>query len=269
MTKRFGKRVSWFSRLNDYIEFGLKGKMIMKKIVDGILHIQGQDEFIPDSHVYVIGQPDSGDLSLVDAGLVGRGKSKIGEITGEGIHLDHIKRIILTHTHFDHIGCLREIMNAIPHAELWLHNDEAEFLEKGDERTVYGMDMFQSMCQAQYGIKPGEFSFKVSRKIEGGDKLEIGNMVWEVFHVPGHSLGSIALYNPNEKALIPGDVVYADCAIGRFDLHGANGAQLKDSLYRLAEIDVNILLPGHNRVDLNVQPDYIRETARQWEGYLN
>jgi hydroxyacylglutathione hydrolase len=240
----------------------------MKKIADGIYYVPGQDEFIPDSHVYVIGLPSSGDLSLVDAGLMGKGPYKVGQINEGGLPLEDIKRIIMTHTHLDHIGCLKEIMDAIPHAELWVHTEEAEFLEKGDDRTVYGMDMFKSMCQAQYGITPGAFTFQVARKLKGGETLEIGDMVWDVLHVPGHSLGSIALYNPVEKALIPGDVVYADYAIGRFDLHGAKGGQLKDSLYRLAELEVDILLPGHNRVEINVTPGYIRETAKQWERYL-
>ena len=50
-----------------------------------------------------------------------------------------IKRIILTHTHLDHIGCFSEILKEIPDAELWVHTLEAEPLEQGDERTVYGM----------------------------------------------------------------------------------------------------------------------------------
>jgi glyoxylase-like metal-dependent hydrolase (beta-lactamase superfamily II) len=241
----------------------------MKNVVDGIKFIPGQDEFVPDSHVYVIGLPSSRDLSIVDAGLIGKGEYKIDEIVNGGISLEDIKRVILTHTHLDHIGCLKEIMEAIPHAELWLHREEGELLEKGDDRTVYGMDMFKSMCQAQYEIGPDTFSFKAQRKFDGGEDLEIGGMVWEVLHVPGHSSGSIALYNSVEKVLIPGDVVYADYAIGRFDLHGANGGQLKESLYLLADLDVNILLPGHNRIDENVRPGYIRETAKQWEGYLN
>jgi glyoxylase-like metal-dependent hydrolase (beta-lactamase superfamily II) len=249
------------------LNYTVRRKM-MKKIVEGVSFIQGQDDFVPDSHVYVIGQPESKDLSLVDAGLIGKGKYKIGEILGGAISLDDIKRIILTHTHLDHIGCLREIMDAIPHADLWVHSAEAELLERGDDKTVYGMEMFRSMCQSQYGIEPGAFTFKVSKKIEGGETLEIGDMVWDVLHVPGHSAGGIALYSPVEKVLIPGDVVYADYAIGRFDLHGANGVQLKDSLYRLAELEVNILLPGHNRIDVDVREEYIKETARQWERYL-
>jgi hypothetical protein len=71
-----------------------------------------------------------------------------------------------------------------------------------------------------------------------------------------------------EKILIPGDVVYADYAIGRFDLHGANGPELKNSLVQLAELEVNILLPGHNRIVKDLPSGYIAETARQWASYL-
>ena len=240
----------------------------MKQISDGVFFIPGQDEFIPDAHVYVVGKPASGDLTVVDAGLMGKGVCKIETIQKLGIALSDVKRVIMTHTHLDHIGCLKEILNAIPHAELWVHTMEAEPLEKGDERTVYGMDMFQSMCQAQYGIEPGAFSFKVDRKLEGGETLELGDMAWDVIHIPGHSQGSIALYNQQGKILIPGDVVYADYAIGRFDLHGANGPELKDSLLALGELDVDVLLPGHNRIAENVKPGYILETAHQWTPYL-
>ncbi|MGM0427060.1 MAG: MBL fold metallo-hydrolase [Thermodesulfobacteriota bacterium] len=241
----------------------------MKQVTEGIFFIQGQDDMIPDAHVYVMGRPSSEDLSLVDAGLMGKGAYKIQAIQKLGIRLTDIKRIIMTHTHLDHIGCLGEIMEAIPHAELWVHTAEAEPLEAGDERTVYGMEMFKSMCQMQYGLKPGAFQFRVvDRKLEGGETLDMGGMTWEVLHVPGHSAGSIALYNSTDQILIPGDTVYADYAIGRFDLHGADGAQLKASLMTLAELDVQVLLPGHNRIVEAVSPGYILKTAKQWGPYL-
>jgi hydroxyacylglutathione hydrolase len=240
----------------------------MKQITEGVIFVHGRDEFIPDSHVYVIGEPSSGDLSIVDAGLMGKGNYKIESIKKDGLTLSDIKRVIMTHTHLDHIGCLREILDEIPHAELWVHRKEGEPLQQGDDRTVYGMDMFKSMCQAQYSIKPDAFTFDVDRMLEGGETLEMGGMVWEVIHIPGHSPGSVALYHRSAKILIPGDVVYADYAIGRYDLHGANGSQLRDSLMTLAELEVDILLPGHNRVVENLQPGYILKTAKQWEPYL-
>lgn len=240
----------------------------MKQIREGVYFIQGQDEMIPDSHAYVIGKPSTGDLSLIDPGLMGKGQYKVQAIQRLGIALSDIRRVIMTHTHLDHIGCLPEILREIPHAQLWMHTKEAEPLEEGDERCVYGMDMFKSLCQAQYGLRPGSFSFEVNCKLEGGEELKIGDMAWEVIYIPGHSPGSIGLYNRKRKILIPGDVVYADYAIGRFDLHGASGVQHKDSLMTLAQLEVDILLPGHNRIVEDLPPDYILKTARQWGPFL-
>jgi hydroxyacylglutathione hydrolase len=240
----------------------------MTEVAKGVFFIPGQDDFIPDSHVYVLGDPASQDLSIVDAGLVGKGKYKMGAIRKMGIDPSAIKRVIMTHTHLDHIGCLAEILEELPEAELWVQTLEAEQLEQGDERTVHGMEMFRSMCEMQYGIKPGDFTFEVQRKLEGEDTLDIGGMTWEVIHIPGHSMGGIALYNRPQKILIPGDVVYADYAIGRFDLYGADASALKKSLYNLADLEVDILLPGHNRIVQELPDGYILQTAKQWEAYL-
>jgi hydroxyacylglutathione hydrolase len=240
----------------------------MSEVTQGVYLIAGQDEMLPDSHTYVLGDPSSKDLSLVDPGLVRKGSYKIQSIQKMGIDLASIRRVIMTHTHLDHIGCLSEIRNRLPGTELWIHVREADPLEHEDERTVYGMDMFRQMCQMQYGLKPGAFAFHVDRKLEGGEHLELGGMTWDIIHIPGHSAGGIALYNPSEKILIPGDVVYADFAIGRFDLHGANAKELKKSLLRLAELDVDMLLPGHNQIVKKLLPGYIRKTAKQWEPYL-
>jgi len=240
----------------------------MKRITESVYFIQGRDDMIPDSHVYLIGMPDAQDWTLVDAGLMGKGSYKIESIQKAGVPLAHIQRIIMTHTHLDHIGCLPEILREMPQAELWVHSVEADLLEKGDERAVYGMDMFQRMCQAQYGLRPGAFTFQVHRRLSGGETLHLGGAVWEVLHIPGHSAGSIALYDRQNQILIPGDTVYADYAIGRFDLYGASGEQLRDSLMELARLDVRGLLPGHNRIMESVPPGYILETARQWGPYL-
>jgi hydroxyacylglutathione hydrolase len=240
----------------------------MPEVAEGVYYIPGQDEFMPDSHAYVLGKPSSQNLSLVDPGLTGKGTYKIQAIKKAGIELSSIKRVIMTHTHLDHVGCFAEILKQVPWAELWVHRLEADLLEKGDERAVYGMDMFRELCQAQLGLKPGAFKCQVNRKLEGGETLDLGDMTWEVIHIPGHSMGSIGLYHRPMKILIPGDVVYADYAIGRFDLYGADAARLKESLMRLAELEVDILLPGHNQIVKGLPKGYILKTAKQWESYL-
>ena len=240
----------------------------MNQISEGVYFIKGQDEMIPDSHMYVLGKPESGDLSIIDAGLIGKGNYKINAMLNAGIDVHSVKRIIMTHTHFDHIGCLSEIRESIPQAELWVHENEAQSLEDGDDEIVYGMEMFKNMCMAQYDINPNAFQFHVDKKLQGGEQFDLGGMDWEISYIPGHSPGSIGLYNKSKKILIPGDVVYSDYAIGRFDLHGANGSDLKDSLLKLAELDLEILLPGHNRVVTDLLPGYIADTAKQWAPYL-
>jgi glyoxylase-like metal-dependent hydrolase (beta-lactamase superfamily II) len=120
----------------------------------------------------------------------------------------------------------------------------------------------------QCKLKAGAFSFTVDKKLAGGEKLAIGGMEWEILHIPGHSPGSIGLYNQAQKILIPGDVVYADHAIGRFDLYGSSGKEHKDSLLQLAKLEVDILLPGHNRIVTGLPPKYIADTANQWAPLL-
>ncbi|MEE4351935.1 MAG: MBL fold metallo-hydrolase [Desulfatiglans sp.] len=240
----------------------------MKQVTRGVYFIQGQDALIPDAHAYVIGEPSSKDLTLVEAGLMGKGNYKIDCVVELGIDPADIKRVILTHTHLDHIGCLQEILDRLPNVELWMQKTEAELLEQGDERAAYGMQMFQAMLESHYGFKPGSFCFKTDRKLEGDEILEIGGMTWEVIHIPGHSPGSIGLYNRDMRILIPGDVVYSDYAIGRFDLHGADGPELRKSLLALSELEVDILLPGHNSIVENLPPGYIAQVAEQWGPFL-
>lgn len=240
----------------------------MNQVIEGVYFIEGRDDMIPDSNIYIIGKPGTNDLSMIDAGLVGKAAYKLNAIEQFGIDLTDIKRVIMTHTHLDHISCLHEVKEAIPDIELWVHGSEADPLENGDERTVYGMDLFKNMFQTEYNLRDGLFKFKVDRRLNNADLLDIGGMSWEVIHIPGHSPGSIALYNKEIKTLIPGDVVYADYAIGRFDLHGADPVRHMESLNRLAEFEVDILLPGHNRIMTNVPRGYIRDTAEQWKNYL-
>jgi hydroxyacylglutathione hydrolase len=240
----------------------------MSKISEGVYFIAGRDEMLPDSHVYILGMPGSKDLTMIDAGLVGKGSYKLESIRKSGIDPKDIKRLIMTHTHLDHIGCFSEILREIPDIELWVHSLEGAQLEVGDERTVHGMAMFKIMCQNMYKLKDGDFKIKVHRKLEGGEELNIGGMAWKVIHIPGHSMGCIALYESVKKILIPGDVVYADHDIGRYDLYGADPEQHLNSLKLLSELDVNILLPGHNRIMTDVGQGYIRETLDQWKSYL-
>ena len=65
----------------------------MSQICEGVVFIEGRDDMIPDSHVYVIGKPDSKDLTMIDAGLMGKADYKLKSIMELGIELQDIKRV--------------------------------------------------------------------------------------------------------------------------------------------------------------------------------
>ncbi len=239
-----------------------------QKVIDGVWWIPGRDKFMPDSHVYLVGKEGSEDFSIIDCGLMEMGSYKIDEIEGCGIRLEHVKRIIMTHTHLDHIGCIKEILKAIPAAEVWVHKNEASYLERGDERIVWGNRMFESMIRAQYHIPKDFFQMDVHRKLEGGETLLLGGISFKVVHVPGHSTGSIGLFNEENRLFLSGDTIYADGAIGRFDLVSADPLLLKKSLELIADLDIEILLPCHNRIVKSGAGPMIKNTVRQWAPML-
>ena len=240
-----------------------------RKLADGVCFIEGVEDMFPDANVYVLGDPSTEDLTLVDAGIVENGARKLESMARLGLEITHIRRIIMTHTHLDHIGCVPEIIRRIPDVELWVHEVEAVSLERGDDRTLYGMSSMKDMIKSRFNFADDAFTgLSVQRRLLDGDSLELCGFTWEVIHIPGHSPGCIALYNSAGKILIPGDVIYADQAVGRFDLHGSDPEAHRASLHRLAGLEVEMLLPGHDRVMESVPGGYIEDTSRQWEPYI-
>ncbi len=87
---------------------------------------------------------------------------------------------------------------------------------------------------------------RVDIYLEEGD-LELGKeskLNLKVYHSPGHSPGHITIYWPAEKVLIAGDVIFHR-ATGRVDLPGGSVRQLKQSIDRLSELDIEYVLCGH------------------------
>jgi len=72
----------------------------------------------------------------------------------------------------------------------------------------------------------------------------VGSIALKVIETPGHSPASICLYLPDKKALFTGDVIFRD-GLGRTDLPGGDGQKLKESIRKLASLEVEYLLPGH------------------------
>ena len=75
-------------------------------------------------------------------------------------------------------------------------------------------------------------------------ELAVAGVEIKVYHTPGHSPGSACFYLPDYKALITGDLIFKE-GLGRTDLPGGSGEQLKKSILRMATLDAEWVLPGH------------------------
>jgi glyoxylase-like metal-dependent hydrolase (beta-lactamase superfamily II) len=74
---------------------------------------------------------------------------------------------------------------------------------------------------------------------------------FNIYHTPGHSLGSICFYEASKRILIPGDLVFVGGSFGRYDFPGGSLKILQNSIKFVNELDVEFLLPGHMGISDN------------------
>ncbi len=142
----------------------------------------------------------------------------------------HVDIIINTHAHIDH--CLNTIL--FENAEVMLHREDVKEAEKG---SFYGTWNFINK----------KVNIKVDKELKGNEIIETGKHRFRVIHTPGHTHGSICLFEEKEKILITGDLVFAGGFFGRTDL-GGNPRELINSLKRILKIDFKDIYPGHGGI---------------------
>ena len=168
--------------------------------------------------------------------LIDPGHSRLFDHVGQGLEqlgmaITDIDLIICTHAHPDHIEAV-QLFKDIP-TRFTVHEDEWQWAATIGKQmsAAFGIDMDSIM--PDFFLKEGHLSL---------DGLEM-----EIFHTPGHSPGSLTLYWPAQKALFTGDLVFKE-GLGRTDLPGGDGTKLKESIKRLTDLDVELLLPGHGEI---------------------
>jgi hydroxyacylglutathione hydrolase len=146
-----------------------------------------------------------------------------------GVVLDGI---LLTHTHFDHVGAVAPIAKATG-AEVWVPEIEKPVLA----------DINSYVPWAEFG--PFE-SWDAEHTLNGGERLELAGFEIDVVFTPGHSPGHVTFHVADEQAIFSGDVLFQG-SVGRTDLPGGDPEVLMASLKLLAESlpDETIVHPGH------------------------
>jgi glyoxylase-like metal-dependent hydrolase (beta-lactamase superfamily II) len=120
-------------------------------------------------------------------------------------------------------------------APLYAYKDDALALISGDRNTT---------CADEFGIRPQKLTVKV---LNNDNVIDCGDSKLQVIHSPGHTTGSIVLYDKDSKSLFSGDTVFADGGVGRWDLATGNFNALLKSVKKLTRLDVHALYPGHGR----------------------
>ena len=176
----------------------------------------------------------------------------------------HEPVVVLTHTHADHVGGWHEFPSR------WLHEREAGLVDpdtsEPDLASLWAADLdiqeSDHMRAAGYEL-PDCFLTAVphhgfnldslphhpavpTRLLREGDVIDLGDRAFEVLHLPGHSPGSIGLYESREGLFFSGDAVYDGPLLD--ELAGSDIGEYIDTMRRLTEISIQTVLPGHGEI---------------------
>src|SRR5215213_6191267 len=134
--------------------------------------------------------------------------------------------IALTHAHLDHVGGVAALKKLKPEAKINLHKDD-EFMY----RALPEQPAWIGIPRAQWAELG--FVFEEPPAVDAywtdGQKYPVGELEFEVLHCPGHTPGHVVLYEPTERKVFVGDVLFAG-SIGRTDLPGGSTEQLLTSI---------------------------------------
>src|ERR671919_2609 len=146
-----------------------------------------------------------------------------------GVTLD---AILLTHTHFDHVGAVAPVARATG-AEVWVPAIEKFVLADINSFVPWP------------GFGPFE-SYDAEHTLEGGEKLQLASFDIDVIFTPGHSPGHVTFSIPDEQVIFSGDVLFQG-SVGRTDLPGGDWPTLLESIRGLVDSlpAETTVYPGH------------------------
>jgi hydroxyacylglutathione hydrolase len=166
-------------------------------------------------NTYIFRRDGSDRALIVDPG--DEADTLLNAIEQLGASLDGI---LLTHTHFDHVGAVAPVAKATG-AEVWV--PEVEKFVLADINSFVPWP----------GFGPFE-SYDAEHTLTGGERLELAGFDIDVLFTPGHSPGHVTFSIPDEQAVFSGDVLFQG-SVGRTDLPGGDHATLLESIRRLVD----------------------------------
>ena len=155
-------------------------------------------------------------------------------------------KVVASHVHFDHSGGCHEF------DEVYIHENEHRALCDGDQRLILSDPELEFIPERDFEALPYEqftaADYRVqacpqARAIRHGDVIDLGDRAYEVLHLPGHSSGSIGLYNASERQFFSGDAVYDGELLDQ--LEDSVVGDYIDTMEKLLSLETDEVRPGH------------------------
>jgi len=153
-------------------------------------------------------------------------------------------KAIVTHCHFDHSGCLHEFDVRLGHraeAEILASPVNSAVVYEGAWTRIAIVDPVQhpDFSPETYSITPAP----LTGYLDEGDIVDLGDCAYQVLHLPGHSPGSIGLWEVKTKTLFTGDALYDGELLD--SLYHSNKEDYLQTLKRIETLDVETCHAGH------------------------
>ena len=216
-----------------------------------------------DCHIYVI---DGGsEAAIVDAGMGGRyGATEqiLEHIQNDGIVLNKISKLLLTHYHADHAGGAADFHNLLG-LEVVASPLAARTLEIADEEAI------SLPFAKKSGFYPADYVFEscpVAPALVEGFSFNVGDLRVTTFETPGHSAGHVSLLVEGESTryLVAGDLVFYGGTIIAQNIHDCSIQAYAASTLKMARVEFDALLPGHLSISLTRGKRHIDKAAEQF-----
>jgi len=213
------------------------------------------DMFGAQSKIYPTLIWDDTGATLIDVGFPGQFEQLVQAVTAAGISFAQIKRVIITHQDWDHIGTLPEIIKATNgKVELYAHINEKPYLEG----TLPYLKMSPERIAVRLQSLPAEIREKaaatfasiptviITQTMADGDTLPFHSGI-EVIHTPGHTPGHVCLYLKSHRLLIAGDQLRLENGhlVGPAEIHTPDMTTALNSLKKLASYDIERVICYH------------------------
>ncbi|MFC4337135.1 MBL fold metallo-hydrolase [Salininema proteolyticum] len=201
---------------------------------------------IPLGHTSAYLWNEANNLTLVDTGVPGSSTAIAAALESLGHTKADLQHVFLTHWHVDHAGAAAELAEW-ENTELHAHSLDADVLEGKTPQVLPGLP---SEEQALFDSLPDEVkqdtpTVAVDDRLEGGESFEIAGIL-DVYHMPGHTPGSISLHLTDPNVLLVGDTVANVGPDGpSAGVFNTDPQRLRESVKALARLWPAVLCPGH------------------------